>query len=236
MVDRAKPGSDTRPRYPWWIGLAARALSWLMALLIATCRVRVGAGAEHLERLIASDRPVVLAFWHHHMVICGDLIHRRLIRGGRPVALLTSLSRDGEIAARMARARGYRVIRGSTSRGGLGSLLRLHRAIRRDGWSAATAPDGPRGPSRVCQPGTVMLAKLAGAPVVPLAYAASRSWRVRSWDRLVIPRPFCRVVVTLGAPIEVAADLSEEGLAAVSGSLGRRLDELVAQAEALVHK
>ena len=130
---------ETRPRHPWWIAPAARALSWLLVLLMATCRVRLGAGAEHWESLLRSGRPVVLAFWHNRLVICGELIQRRLIRGGRPVALLTSLSRDGELAARMARARGYRIIRGSTSRGGLGSLLRMRRAMRREGCSAALA-------------------------------------------------------------------------------------------------
>lgn len=233
MARPSTPGSETR--YPWWTGLAARALRWLMVLLMASCRVRVGAGAEHLEGLTATGRPVVLAFWHNRMVICGELIYRRLIRGGSQVALLTSLSRDGEIAARMARMMGYQVIRGSTSRGGLGSLLRLHRAIARDGVSAATAPDGPRGPSRVCQPGTVMLAKLAGVPILPLAYAASHSWRVPSWDRLVVPRPFSRAVVTIGAPLEAASDLSDEELHEVSIALQESLDALVEQAETLVH-
>ncbi len=223
-------GAGGRPRHPWWVGFAARALIWLLNLLMATVRVRVGAGVEHWQRLRESERPVVFAFWHNRLVVCGELIQRRLIRGGRPVALLTSLSRDGELAARMARMRGYQTIRGSTSRGGLGSLLRMHRAIRA-GSSAATAPDGPRGPACVVQPGAVMLAKLAGAPIVPLAYAASRSWRVRSWDRLVVPKPFSRAVVTVGAPIEVKADLSDDELAAVSAELERTLNELVARAE-----
>ena len=226
-------GAEVRPRHPWWVGPASRALIWLLNLLMATVRVRVGAGVEHWQWLRESRRPVVFAFWHNRLVVCGELIQRRLIRAGRPVALLTSLSRDGEIAARMARMRGYRTIRGSTSRGGLGSLLRMHRAMRA-GSSAATAPDGPRGPACVVQPGTAMLAKLAGAPIVPLAYAASRCWRVRSWDRLVVPKPFSRAVVTVGAPIEVAADLTDDELAAISAELERTLNELVARAEELL--
>ena len=84
------------------------------------------------------------------------------------------------------------------------------------------------------QPGTAVLAKLAGAPIVPLAYAASRSWRVRSWDRLVVPKPFSRAVVTVGAPIEVAADLTDDELAAISAELELALNELVARAEELL--
>ena len=104
----------------------------------------------------------------------------------------------------------------------------------RAGSSTATAPDGPRGPAHVVQPGTVMLAKLAGAPIVPLAYAASRCWRVRAWDRLVVPKPFARAVVTVGAPIEVPAGTPNDGLAEISAELERSLNELVEQAEELV--
>ena len=228
-----KASPEIRPRHPWWIGLASRALSGLLVLLMATVRVRVAVGANRLERLVTDERPVILAFWHNRLLICGELIRLRLIPAGRPVALLTSFSRDGEIAARMAGARGYAIIRGSTSRGGLGSLLRLHRAMR-SGSSTATAPDGPRGPAYRVQPGTVMLAKLTGAPIVPLAYAASRSWRVPSWDRLVVPKPFSRAVVAIGEAIELAPEPPDGELAAAANELERSLNELVARAEELV--
>ena len=222
----------TRP-YPWWLGLASRFGILVLDLLMPTLRLRVGAGGEHLERVAASDQPVIFAFWHNRLVVCGEWIQRNMINQRRPVALLTSLSRDGEIAARMSGIRGYQSIRGSSSRGGLGSLRSLHRAIRA-GASAATAPDGPRGPSQVAQPGTVMVAKLSGAPIVPVAFAASRAWRLRSWDRLVVPKPFSRVVVTAGEPIEVPSKLSHEELAAITANLERRLNGLVSRAEELL--
>ncbi len=224
-----KAGSRPTPVYPWWIDLAARLLSWLLVLLRATWRVRFGAGSEHLDRLLATERPIIFAFWHSRLVVC-DFIRNRTIDRGRPVALLTSLSRDGELAARAAGRRGYRIIRGSTSRGGLTSMLRLRRAMRA-GASAAIAPDGPRGPACKVQPGTVMLAQRAGAPILPAAYAASRCWRVRSWDRLVVPKPFARVVVTVGEPLEVPSQLSGAELEELASELERRLDELVSHAE-----
>jgi lysophospholipid acyltransferase (LPLAT)-like uncharacterized protein len=225
-------GSATQPRYPWWIGLAARGLNGLVSLLRFTCRDRVGAGAEQLERIIEGGRPVIFAFWHGRLVFCA-LVLAKVIRGGRPVTLLTSLSRDGELAARMAGARGYELARGSSSRGGLTSLRQLHRKIR-GGSCVATAPDGPRGPAGVVQPGTLMLAKLADVPIVPVAFAASRAWRLRSWDRLVLPKPFSRVVATIGEPMAVTKDISHEGLAAAAKELERRLNELVSQAESLL--
>ena len=225
--------SETRSRHPWWVGLAARLGILILDLLMLTLRVRVGAGGEHLDRVAASDRPVIFAFWHNRLVVCGEWIQRRLISERRPVALLTSLSRDGELAARMAGMRGYRTIRGSTSRGGLAGMRRLYRAIR-SGASVAAAPDGPRGPAGVAQPGTAMLSKLSGAPIVPLAYAASRAWRLRSWDRLVVPKPFARAVLAVGEPMEVPADISDEQLAEISEELERKLNDLVARAREIV--
>ena len=231
MAGPRDPGPERRPVYPWWIGLAARLLSWFLVLLRATWRVRIE-GGEHLDRLLATERPVIFAFWHNRLVAC-DFLRNRTIDRGRPVALLTSLSRDGELAARTAGMRGYRIIRGSTSRGGLTSVLRLRRAMR-GGSHAAIAPDGPRGPACQVQPGTVMLAQRAGAPILPLAFAASRCWRVRSWDRLVVPKPFARLAVTIGEAVEIAADLSDDEIGEEAADLGRRLDELVSQAEELV--
>lgn len=226
-----KPGSERQPVYPWWIGLAAQLLSWFLILLRATWGVRID-GAEHLDGLLATERPIIFAFWHNRLVAC-DFLRNRTIDRGRPVALLTSLSRDGELAARAAGMRGYRIIRGSTSRGGLTSVLRLRRAMRA-GSHAAIAPDGPRGPACKVQAGTVMLAQRAGAPILPLAYAANRCWRVRSWDRLVVPKPFARLAITIGAPIDVPAELSDGDVGAMAADLERRLNELVARAEELV--
>ena len=231
MARPSAPGPENRPKYPWWLGLVSRIGILVLDLLMPTLRVRLGAGGEHVERLAGSG-PVIFAFWHNRLVICGEWIQRNLISEQRPVALLTSWSRDGEIAARMSGIRGYRNIRGSSSRGGLGSLRSLHRAIR-SGASAATAPDGPRGPSQVAQPGTIMLAKLSGVPIVPLAYAASRTWRLRSWDRLVV-KPFARAVVTVGEPMEVPKNLSHDQLAELTADLERRLNGLVAQAREMV--
>ena len=233
-TDQASGTPDTAspPVHPWWIGLASRLLSWLLVLLRATWRVRFGTGSEHLDRLLATERPIIFAFWHNRLVVC-DILRNRTIDRGRPVVLLTSLSRDGELAARAAGFRGYRIIRGSTSRGGLASLLRLRRAMRA-GASAALAPDGPRGPACEVQPGTLVLAQRADAPIMPLAYAANRYWRVRSWDRLVVPKPFARLVVSIGEPVELTVDLSDDDLRAASADLQRQLNELVSRAEELV--
>jgi lysophospholipid acyltransferase (LPLAT)-like uncharacterized protein len=97
--------------------------------------------------------------------------------------------------------------------------------------SAMLAPDGPRGPCYEAQPGALLLARRSGKPIVPLAFAAARSWRVRSWDRLIIPKPFSRVVVAVGEPLFVARKQSREELSLAQQELKDRLDRAIAEAE-----
>jgi lysophospholipid acyltransferase (LPLAT)-like uncharacterized protein len=60
-------------------------------------------------------------------------------------------------------------------------------------------------------------------PIVPIRASASRAWRLRSWDRFLIPKPFARVTVTMGPLTRVIAD-SPRAAAEQSGELQRILD------------
>src|SRR5690606_27078113 len=106
---------------------------------------------------------------------------------------------DGEIIARVAEALGFRTVRGSTSRGAGRALLGMSRTVQ-SGGDAAFTPDGPRGPARSFAPGALIVAQRAAAPVIPLAVAAERCWRLGSWDGFVVPKPFARIAIAYGDP------------------------------------
>src|SRR6185436_7490736 len=74
------------------------------------------------------------------------------------------------------------------------------------GHDLAVTVDGPRGPAGVVAPGALVIAQRTAAPMVPTAAATSRAWRLRSWDRFMIPKPFARVTVAYGDAIRIAAD------------------------------
>jgi lysophospholipid acyltransferase (LPLAT)-like uncharacterized protein len=133
-------------------------------------------------------QPVVIALWHGQML---PLLwqHRR-----EGVAVLISEHRDGEIIARVAVALGYRTVRGSTFRGADRALVGLVRELKA-GHDVAVTPDGPRGPAREFAPGALVAAQRAGAPVIAIGMAATRAWRLRSWDGFMIPKPFARVTI-----------------------------------------
>lgn len=134
--------------------------------------------------------PCVVAFWHGEQVPMVAL-HRRLGLTG-----MASLSRDGELLARVLAALGYGVVRGSSSRGAV-AAFRAAEAVLRAGGRPALAVDGPRGPRGTVHGGAEALATATGAPVV-FGIARGRGLRLRTWDRMLIPWPFARVTVRYG--------------------------------------
>jgi lysophospholipid acyltransferase (LPLAT)-like uncharacterized protein len=155
------------------------------------------------------------------------------LRGGhavRPVSVLASRSRDGELIAEYARRFGLDVVRGSSSRGGAGALRALVAAIRA-GRDVALAPDGPRGPRRQLGSGVVALAALTGAPVVSLGFSARPAWRLATWDEFQIPWPFARAALVLGAMTSVARDGDRER---ARKEIEQSLDEATTAADRLV--
>jgi lysophospholipid acyltransferase (LPLAT)-like uncharacterized protein len=175
-----------------------------LRLLAATCRVRLAEGRAG-ERWRAGT-PFIFASWHSRVLLLPALYR------GRRLRVLISRSRDGELVARLCARFGLDVARGSSSRGGAEALRGLARALA-EGTSVVVVPDGPRGPSETVKPGVVALARMTGAPVVPMALGASSEWRARSWDGFRVPKPFARCVVRFGDPLRVAR------------STGRQADE-----------
>lgn len=229
--------ADPRPRSPVKRAIARVLIAvgvvplWLaLWALYASYRIAPVAGAERFDALAREGTPILGACWHERMFVCGSWLLRALRGAGLRMAVLVSLSRDGDLAAALAWLARIEVVRGSTTRGGLEGLFKLTRAVRRGGASTFTAPDGPQGPVHVAKPGTVTLARSSGAPILPLAFATDRAWRLRSWDRLVIPKPFARVAFVVGEPLRVAPDADDAALAAHTDELERRLHDALAQA------
>lgn len=192
--------------------LTRRAVAAAFHGLAATWRFEVRGGG-HFDRVAAG--PFVFALWHHALL---PLLWWHRHRG---ITLLVSAHQDGDLVARAAARMGYRLARGSSTRGGAAGYRGLLRALGA-GAVVAVTPDGPTGPAGVVKPGIVRAAHRAGAPVLPVTARADRSWRLGSWDRLVVPRPFARIVVEYGPPLVPHAHPS-----IAAADLGRALDALL---------
>ena len=147
------------------------------------------------------------ALWHNRLLVF-PLILRRFFPERHGAALI-SASRDGDLLADAVQRFGYDVVRGSSSRLGATAILQLTQVLS-SGGDVVITPDGPRGPAYELGPGIIFLAQKSGAPVVPVNLEYSRCWRLGSWDRFIVPRPFARVRVLINRPHRVGPTATAE--------------------------
>ena len=201
----SKKGSEIRgDRKSAMLGTLA---GWSMKLLAATLRLEVrdrcGIGSPD-----AGLPPVIFILWHNRFFTVPPA-WERLCGAHRKTVALTSASHDGDMVARAMAVFGLGAIRGSSSRRAVAALVGLKRALL-EGLDVCITPDGPRGPRYKIQPGFIKLAESTGAPIIPIHVRFSSAWRLKTWDRFVIPKPFSRVEVTFAEAITLARGMDAE--------------------------
>ena len=156
------------------------------------------------DRLGVVGKPInenyIAALWHNRLLLISYVLKR--FTPHRPGAGLISASRDGDLVTDLTERFGFDVVRGSSSRLGASAILELT-AVLASGRDVLITPDGPRGPAYDLGPGIIFLAQKSGAAVVPINMEYSAYWRVKSWDKFVLPRPFSKVRVIFGQPHHV---------------------------------
>ena len=204
-----------------YLGLVRRTNRWVME-------------PENAYDRIGPMMPVIAAMWHgqHFMIHFAK-------RPQDPAASLVSRSDDGELNAIALRHLGVRAIRGSGARGrdvrekgGVAATREMVRALANGEMVVLTA-DVPK-IARVCGEGIVMLAKLSGRPIVPVAVVTSRRFVLRNWDRSTLGKPFGCGAMVLGEPVFVAADADERAVEEARRAVERERDRVHARASALV--
>ena len=198
------------------ISFKVRVSAWLIRILSRilwrTCRVTVHGNIDHITRLLRSGQPCLPCVWHQMLLFCGHYLIRLSKSKDFKLSFLISPSADGEIAAQVVLHLGAGVVRGSSSSTGARALRDCYEAVARNGVSLLFPADGPRGPLHELKPGALMVARLTGAPILPVGYRASRAWRLRSWDRFIVPKPFARIEIYVGEPYYVPKDAALEHL------------------------
>jgi lysophospholipid acyltransferase (LPLAT)-like uncharacterized protein len=192
-------------RGTWRHLLAGKIVAFLMRVVGLTLRYEVHDPTGQKAKA-EPGVPVIWIFWHN-CLFCAPLTKKRF-SGSAPASALASASRDGAIIESMVTSFGVKTVRGSSSRRGVAALIALKKALNA-GEQLFVTPDGPRGPRYHLQPGVVKLAQSSGAPIIPVRFHHSASWRLKSWDRFHIPKPFSKVVITVGDAIEIPAMLDE---------------------------
>lgn len=218
------------------------ALIWsYMVLCARTIRWTVEGEAGFREAW-RDDHGLIVAAWHSRVLLLPTLwsrIARALPSKPHKTAMLISLSRDGEAVAKAISHLGLEAVRGSSAhkrkrknKGGTAAIAETSRRLR-SGSVVCITPDGPRGPAEQVQAGPVVLAQRTGAALIPYALDCKPVWRLDTWDRFMIPVPFSKGAMVIGAPIFVGrGDISEEA----RERLESEMRSVYARAAALVGK
>ena len=205
--------------------LAASGAALIRALSV-TWRYRI-LGKELHDDAHARHPAMIYCFWH------GRLLPMCWLHRSQDVQILASEHRDGERLGQTIRHFGYGHVRGSSTRGGTRALRALARCVR-DGRSVGLTVDGPTGPRYIAKAGAIEVARLTGAPVIPVTSASSRHHTFSSWDAFELPLPFSRVAVVYGRTLEVARDADATVIEEKRKELERSLQAITEEADAFV--
>ena len=183
---------DSPPELVHEISGWRRALLWPFGFLIRLwgMSLRFETSPEDLRAYSKKDEPVAMVLWHNRLFLSAEIVRR--FRGGRPAYALVSASQDGAWLTAFFSLAGLRTVRGSSSRLGREAANALVETLRL-GHDIGVTPDGPRGPCYDVKPGAVIVARRTRAPMLLIGGQFSSAWRLRSWDRFYLPKPFSRV-------------------------------------------
>jgi lysophospholipid acyltransferase (LPLAT)-like uncharacterized protein len=201
---------------PVFVWLKFRFATWLLSVVwkVLKCTLRRRrTGFEAVNAVFGNNQRIIFSFWHRRLVMMPlgyPFKHRNVDGCNRGVAILSSDSKDGEISAAVWRHLGIHAVRGTASHGrGAQGLVKMIQAVRQ-GWDLGITPDGPRGPQFEVKPGVIAVARKTRAWIVPVTVAYRSAWQLKTWDKMLIPKPFTKVAVLYGEPYQVPEQIEDE--------------------------
>jgi lysophospholipid acyltransferase (LPLAT)-like uncharacterized protein len=185
----------------WLVAIAYR----ILKIWSRTLRYELEDRGDFVTRPM--NQRCIAALWHNRLLLICIALKKFVPH--RPGAGLISASQDGDLVADLTQRLGFDVVRGSSSRFGTSAMLGLTNVLA-SGREAFITPDGPRGPVYELGPGIIFLAQKTGVSIQPMNMEYSSCWRLKSWDRFILPRPFSKVRVIFGPEHHVAPTATEE--------------------------
>ncbi len=173
-------------------------LYYILKIIFLTLDVRIMGAEDKID----GKKSYVCGMWHNKLLVILLCLKSLKKRAG-----LASPSKDGELISVPLEKMGYKMVRGSSGKDSVKSLVQLIKLIKNEGYSLGTPLDGPKGPVYEVKPGMIYAAQKSGKQLVLVGGAYSRKWIFsKTWDKFQLPKPFSKVVCIVGEPIDVPAD------------------------------
>lgn len=170
--------------------LLAGCLALFLKLWWSTLRIKIS--DESLSALKDTPSPAVFIHWHNHLFFSGYWGKYR--PKGRLYALI-SAGAIGAWISPLFECFNVKAIRGSENWRGKQALKEFIQVVQ-NGNDVIVTPDGSRGPCYDFKPGTALAVKIVNPAVVFFSCNFHNAWRLKSWDRFYIPKPFSKVDCT----------------------------------------
>lgn len=183
--------------------LAAVFAPYLYKIWAATLRYEE-IGREAVDRLDAERKILIICLWH------GEIFSMWSIKRQLRLTAVVSQSKDGDLLTGVITRMGYKMVRGSSSKGGAEALRGIIKLMRRDAENPCVTMDGPRGPAKEVKDGVFYMAHLGPGLLVPTRVYCRRAIRLKSWDSHLVPLPFSRVRVVFDTPYALQAEKLDE--------------------------
>ena len=159
-------------------------------------------------RRLTSNHPFIFAVWHGQFMLVPLFTFPKY-----PTKVMVARHGDAAIASELLKHFGIELIRGAGAggrqkdRGGAHAIRASIEALRK-GVSVALTADVPPGPARRAGMGIIMLARVTGRPIVPVAVASSRYISLPTWSRMTINLPWSKCASVVGDPVAVPSNAS----------------------------
>jgi lysophospholipid acyltransferase (LPLAT)-like uncharacterized protein len=154
----------------------------------------------HTPLTFNNNENFIASIWH------GDLLMQpynyKNFKSHGTVKGMISEHRDGEAIRKTVEYLGIGSLSGSSTRGGVKALIGAIKSLK-NGTDIAITPDGPKGPIYNVADGVVMIAQKTNKRILPFSCVPTKYWKINSWDKFIIPKPFGKIDFYIGEPIDV---------------------------------
>lgn len=177
--------------------LFSYAAAGILRLILSTCTLDIPR-REEFKRLSKKGK-LILASWHHRLLLVPTFLWRSA--SFNHYHSVVSESRDGKLFTAFVNHCALAHLITVPKRNRKKALSEMVKILEKDEILLIT-PDGPRGPRCKTKPGMIHAARETGATIVPFSFSASKYWTLPTWDQMVIPKPFSKIKIKIGDPIE----------------------------------
>ena len=167
---------------------------------------RVISEPQDTEAALRAGHPAIIATWHGQFMMLVTQWPKDL-----RVGAMVARHGDAELIGQAMSRYNVELIRGAGAgqrkkdRGGAQALRAAVKALH-SGISFVMTADVPPGPARRCGDGIILIARLSGRPIIPVAAASSRYRALKTWSRMTINMPYSKLGYVVGSPIHVPTD------------------------------